>query len=63
MGRWSRRSCWSSLVLFDGGSTYTLKANFQNASGLVTGNLVLIGPATVGSVQVDRADRPTDRRR
>ena len=39
------------LVLFEGGSSYTLKANFQNASGLVPGNLVLIGPATVGSVQ------------
>jgi phospholipid/cholesterol/gamma-HCH transport system substrate-binding protein len=39
------------LVMFEGGSSYTLNANFQNASGLVTGNLVMIGPATVGSVQ------------
>ncbi len=39
------------LVLFGGGSTYTLKANFLDAGGLVTGNLVLIGPAKVGSVQ------------
>ncbi len=39
------------LVMFDGGSSYALKANFTNASGLVPGNLVLIGPATVGSVK------------
>ena len=39
------------LILFGGGSTYTLRANFQDAGGLVTGDLVLIGPATVGSVQ------------
>jgi len=40
-----------ALVFFSNGSTYTLKANFQDASGLVPGNLVLIGPATVGSVK------------
>jgi ABC-type transporter Mla subunit MlaD len=34
------------LVLFTGGSGYTLKANFENAGGLVVGNDVLIGPAT-----------------
>jgi phospholipid/cholesterol/gamma-HCH transport system substrate-binding protein len=39
------------LVLFSGGSTYTLRANFQDAGGLVTGNQVFIGPATVGSVK------------
>ena len=39
------------LVLFGGGSTYTLKANFLDAGGLVTGDDVLIGPAKVGSVQ------------
>ena len=39
------------LVLFESGSTYTLKANFQDAGGLVTGDDVLIGPAKVGSVQ------------
>jgi phospholipid/cholesterol/gamma-HCH transport system substrate-binding protein len=39
------------LVLFGGGSTYTLKANFLDAGGLVTGDDVLIGPARVGSVQ------------
>ena len=39
------------LVLFGGGSTYTLKANFLDAGGLVTGDDVLIGPARVGSVK------------
>jgi phospholipid/cholesterol/gamma-HCH transport system substrate-binding protein len=39
------------LILFGGGSSYTLKLQFSDASGLVTGNLVMIGPATVGSVQ------------
>jgi phospholipid/cholesterol/gamma-HCH transport system substrate-binding protein len=38
------------LVLFTNGTSYTLKLDFQNAGGLVPGNLVLIGPATVGSV-------------
>lgn len=38
------------LILFGGGSSYTLQANFVDASGLVTGNQVLIGPANVGSV-------------
>ncbi len=38
------------LILFGNGSTYTLKADFVDASGLVTGNQVLIGPANVGSV-------------
>jgi phospholipid/cholesterol/gamma-HCH transport system substrate-binding protein len=40
-----------ALLLFEGGSKYTLRANFQDAGGLVGGNLVLIGPATVGTVQ------------
>jgi len=39
------------LVLFGGGSGYMLKLDFSDASGLVTGNQVLIGPANVGSVQ------------
>lgn len=39
------------LVVFGGGSSYTLKANFEDAGGLVTGDDVLIGPARVGSVQ------------
>ena len=36
------------LVLFTSGSTYTLRAEFQDAGGLVAGNDVLIGPSTVG---------------
>ena len=39
-----------ALVILGGGSTYTLNADFQNASGLVTGDNVLIGPAAVGTV-------------
>jgi phospholipid/cholesterol/gamma-HCH transport system substrate-binding protein len=39
------------VVLLSGSSTYTLRADFQDAGGLVTGNDVLMGPATVGSVQ------------
>jgi phospholipid/cholesterol/gamma-HCH transport system substrate-binding protein len=39
-----------ALILFGGGSAYTLRADFQDASGLVSGNQVLIGPANVGSV-------------
>ncbi len=39
-----------ALIVLEGGSSYTLRADFQNASGLVTGDLVLIGPAKVGTV-------------
>jgi phospholipid/cholesterol/gamma-HCH transport system substrate-binding protein len=39
-----------ALVVLTGGSTYTLNVDFQNASGLVTGNNVLIGPGVVGTV-------------
>ena len=39
------------LVLFTNGSTYTVRAEFQDAGGLVSGNDVLIGPAKVGSVK------------
>ncbi|HYB27801.1 MAG TPA: MlaD family protein [Solirubrobacteraceae bacterium] len=39
------------LVVLGGGSSYTLKADFQDAGGLVAGNDVLMGPAKVGSVQ------------
>jgi phospholipid/cholesterol/gamma-HCH transport system substrate-binding protein len=39
------------LVLFTNSSSYTLRANFQDAGGLVAGDDVLIGPASVGSVQ------------
>jgi phospholipid/cholesterol/gamma-HCH transport system substrate-binding protein len=38
------------LIVLGGGSSYTLNADFQNASGLVTGDNVLIGPAAVGTV-------------
>jgi phospholipid/cholesterol/gamma-HCH transport system substrate-binding protein len=40
-----------ALVVLGGGTTYTLKANFLDAGGLVTGDEVLMGPAKVGSVQ------------
>jgi phospholipid/cholesterol/gamma-HCH transport system substrate-binding protein len=39
------------LVIFGGSASYTLKADFADAGGLVTGNDVLMGPAKVGSVQ------------
>ncbi len=39
------------LVLLGGSPNYTLRADFQDAGGLVAGNQVLMGPATVGSVK------------
>jgi phospholipid/cholesterol/gamma-HCH transport system substrate-binding protein len=39
-----------AVILMSGGSTYTLRANFVDAGGLVAGNQVLLGPATVGTV-------------
>ncbi len=39
-----------ALLILGGGSSYTLNADFQNASGLVTGDNVLIGPAAVGTI-------------
>ncbi len=39
------------IVLLANGSAYTLRLQFQDAGGLVTGDDVLIGPARVGSVQ------------
>jgi phospholipid/cholesterol/gamma-HCH transport system substrate-binding protein len=38
------------LIVLEGGGSNTLNADFQNASGLVTGDLVLIGPAKAGTV-------------
>jgi phospholipid/cholesterol/gamma-HCH transport system substrate-binding protein len=39
-----------AVVILSSGPGYALRANFVNASGLVTGDNVLIGPATVGTV-------------
>ncbi len=39
------------VVLLGGGTTYTLRADFQDAGGLVTGDDVLMGPAKVGQVE------------
>ena len=39
-----------AAILLSGGSSYTLRANFVDAGGLVSGNQVLIGPATVGTI-------------
>ena len=39
-----------AVLVLGSSSAYTVKAQFQNASGLVTGNNVLIGSAAVGTV-------------
>jgi phospholipid/cholesterol/gamma-HCH transport system substrate-binding protein len=39
-----------AILVFGSNSPYTIKAQFQNASGLVTGNNVLLGTAAVGTV-------------
>jgi phospholipid/cholesterol/gamma-HCH transport system substrate-binding protein len=39
------------LVLFGNSSNYTLHLEFQDAGGLVTGDQVMIGPASVGSIK------------
>ena len=39
-----------AVLLLTSGSSYTLRLNFQDAGGLVNGNLVMIGPASVGTV-------------
>jgi phospholipid/cholesterol/gamma-HCH transport system substrate-binding protein len=39
------------LVLFGTSSNYTLHLEFQDAGGLVTGDQVMIGPASVGSIK------------
>jgi phospholipid/cholesterol/gamma-HCH transport system substrate-binding protein len=38
------------VLILGGGSSYSLNADFQSASGLVTGDNVLIGPAAVGTI-------------
>jgi phospholipid/cholesterol/gamma-HCH transport system substrate-binding protein len=40
-----------ALVVLANGNSYTLRADFQDAGGLVSGNDVMIGPAKVGSVK------------
>lgn len=39
-----------AVLLLTSGSVYTLRLDFQDAGGLVNGNLVMIGPASVGTV-------------
>ena len=39
-----------AVLILGGGSSYTLNADFESASGLVTGDNVLIGPAAVGTI-------------
>jgi phospholipid/cholesterol/gamma-HCH transport system substrate-binding protein len=39
-----------AVIVLSGGSSYTLHIVFSNASGLVTGDDVLIGPARIGTV-------------
>lgn len=39
-----------AVLLLTSGSSYTLRLQFQDSGGLVSGNLVMIGPATVGAV-------------
>ena len=40
-----------ALLILNNAPSYTVRADFQNASGLVAGNDVLIGAAKVGTVQ------------
>jgi phospholipid/cholesterol/gamma-HCH transport system substrate-binding protein len=38
------------VILFGGGDSYSVRAYFQDAGGLVSGDQVIIGPATIGSI-------------
>ncbi|MGA2930082.1 MAG: MlaD family protein, partial [Solirubrobacteraceae bacterium] len=40
-----------ALIFLTGGAQYTVRADFQDAGGLVAGNEVMIGAAQVGTVQ------------
>src|SRR5579884_2621495 len=40
-----------AYVLLSGGSPYTVRLLFSDASGLVSGDQVMIGPSAIGSVQ------------
>src|SRR4051794_25636832 len=40
----------AAILLFSGGSSYTVTAQFQNASQLVTGNQVEVGGVAAGSI-------------
>jgi phospholipid/cholesterol/gamma-HCH transport system substrate-binding protein len=49
-----------AVLLFSGGSTYTVTANFENAAQLVNGNLVEVGGAKAGKVKsIELADDNT----
>lgn len=39
-----------AVLLLSSGASYTLRADFQDAGGLLPGNVVLLGPTTVGTV-------------
>ena len=39
-----------AVLILTGGNSYSLRLNFQDAGGLVSGNQVMIGPAVVGTV-------------
>jgi phospholipid/cholesterol/gamma-HCH transport system substrate-binding protein len=39
-----------AVILMGSGSSYALRANFQDAGGLVAGDQVLMGPAAVGTI-------------
>jgi phospholipid/cholesterol/gamma-HCH transport system substrate-binding protein len=49
-----------AVLLFSGGSTYTVTANFENAAQLVNGNLVEVGGVKAGKVKsIELADDNT----